>query len=187
VKKILFFLCAAALSANVCAKELAGVRLADNAQVGGKTLVLNGAGIRTKFFFKIYVGALYLPQPQTSAATIVADEHEHRMALHILHELSSEKLFDAVKDAMEDNQTPSGMAALAAQIKQLGQIFNEVKAVKPGDVITLDYLPDSGLQIGVNGTPRGTIAGAAFNRALLQIWLGDKPIQADLKRGLLGG
>jgi long-chain acyl-CoA synthetase len=186
MKKILL-LGAMLLSLNVHAKELAGVAVADSVQVGGQTLVLNGAGIRTKFFFKIYVGALYLPQKQTSGEAIIADEHPHRMALHILHELSSEKLFNAVKDAMEDNQTAAGMAALAEQMQQMGKIFDTVKMVKPGDVITLDYLPDSGTQISVNGTARGTISGVAFNRALLRIWLGEKPIQADLKKELLGG
>ncbi len=186
MKKILL-LGAMLLSLNVHAKELAGVAVADSVQVGGQTLVLNGAGIRTKFFFKIYVGALYLPQKQTSGEAIIADEHPHRMALHILHELSSEKLFNAVKDAMEDNQTAAGMAALAEQMQQMGKIFDTVKMVKPGDVITLDYLPDSGTQISVNGTVCGTISGVAFNRALLKIWLGEKPIQADLKKELLGG
>ncbi len=187
MKKILLFWCAIFLSVNVGAQELAGVTLADSAQVGGKTLVLNGAGLRTKYFFKIYVAALYLPQKQTSGAAIIADEHEHRMALHILHDLSSEKLFNAVKEAMADNQTAAGMAALDGQLKQLADIFNSVDEVKPGDVVTLDYLPASGTQISVNGTARGTIVGAEFNRALLQIWLGDKPVQTNLRQGLLGG
>lgn len=187
MKKILLFLCAVFLSANACAKELAGVTLADSVQIGGKTLVLNGVGIRSKFFFKIYVAALYLPQKQTSGASIIADENEHRMALHILHELSSEKLFDAVKEAIADNQTAAGMAGLEMSLKQMAQIFSAVQVVKPGDVITLDYLSASGTQISVNTKLYGTIAGANFNRALLQIWLGDKPVQTDLKQGLLGG
>ena len=187
MKKILLLLCAVLLSGNAAAKEFAGVDLADSVQLGAQTLVLNGAGIRTKFFFKIYVGALYLPQKQASAAAIIADEHEHRMALHILRELGGEKLFNAFNEAIVATQTPAGLAAMDAQLKQMGQIFDAVHEVKPGDVITLDYLPASGTQVSVNGTARGTIAGSVFNRALLQIWLGDKPVQADLKKGLLGG
>lgn len=187
MKKTLSILCFALLSWNASALELAGVRLDDKAQVGSANLQLNGAGIRTKFFFKIYVGALYLPQKQTSGEAIIADEHEHRMALHILHELSSKKLFNAFNDAIEANHTPAELAGLDAQLKQMAQIFDAVKEVQPGDVITLDYLPASGTQIGVNGTVRGTIAGAAFNRALLKIWLGSKPVQEDLKKDMLGG
>lgn len=174
-------------SASVSALDLAGVHLADKVQVGDASMQLNGAGIRTKWFFKIYVGALYLPQRQTSADAIIADEREHRMALHILHELSGEKLFNAFNDAIEANHTRAELAALNAQINQMAQIFESVREVQPGDIITLDYLPASGTKITVNGTVRGNIAGVSFNRALLRIWLGSKPVQEDLKRGLLGG
>ena len=187
MKKILMLFCGLLLSWNASALELAGVQLADKVQLGNASLQLNGAGIRTRFFFKIYVGALYLPQKQISADAIIADEHEHRMALHILHELSGKKLLNAFNEAIEANQSPADLAALDAQLKQMAQIFDKVKEVEPGDVITLDYLPAGGTQIGVNGTVLGTIAGAAFNRALLKIWLGSKPVQDDLKKGLLGG
>jgi len=180
----LFLLC---MAAQAYALEVAGVKLADKAQVGNASLQLNGAGIRTKFFIKVYVGALYLPQKQASAEAIIADEHERRVALHILRELSSEKLLGAFNEAIAANHSAAEMAALDAQLKLMAQIFDAVKEVKPGDVITLDYIPAVGTQIGVNGSERGTIAGAAFNRALLKIWLGSKPVQDDLKKGLLGG
>jgi hypothetical protein len=177
------------LLANASAAEadFAGIHLVDKMQVGNTVLQLNGGGIRTKFFFKIYVGALYLPEKQTSAEAIIADNREHRVVLYILHELSSEKLFNAFKEAIEANHSPGEMAALDAQIRQMAQIFDSVHEVKLGDIVTLDYLPASGTRIAVNGTERGTIAGAAFNRALLRVWLGKNPVQEDLKRGMLGG
>lgn len=187
MQRFLWIACGLLLSCNVWALEVAGVKLPDSAQVGNANLQLNGAGLRTKFFFKIYVSALYLPQKQALADSIIADEHEHRVALHILHELSSKKLYGAFSEAIEVNHTHAELAALDAQMKQMRQIFDEVQEVKPGDVITLDYLPASGTQIGVNGTVRGTIAGTAFNRALLRIWLGGKPVQDDLKKAMLGG
>lgn len=187
MKNIILLVCGFLLSWNTYALEVAGVKLADSAQVGSQALVLNGAGIRTKLFFKIYVGALYLPQKQASAEAIIADEREHRVALHIVRDLSSEKLLNAFNEAIEANHSKEELAVLDAQMKQMAQIFNAVKEVKPGDVITLDYLPAGGTQISVNGTARGTIAGAAFNRALLRIWLGNKPVQDDLKKEMLGG
>jgi hypothetical protein len=187
MQRLLWIACGLLLSGNLWALEVAGVKLPDTAQVGNANLQLNGAGLRTKFFFKIYVSALYLPQKQSVADPIIADEHEHRVALHILHELSSKKLYGAFSEAIEVNHSHAELAALDAQMKQMRQIFDEVKEVKPGDVITLDYLPASGTQLGVNGTVRGTIAGTAFNRALLRIWLGSKPVQDDLKKAMLGG
>ncbi|MDP1634749.1 MAG: chalcone isomerase family protein [Gallionellaceae bacterium] len=187
MKKILLLVCGLSLSWNVNALEVAGVKLDESAQVGNATLQLNGAGIRTRLFFNIYVGALYLPQKQASAEAIITDEHEHRVALHIMRELSSEKLFNAFYDAIKANHSAADLTAMGAEIRQMAQIFDEVKEVKPGDVIALDYLPGSGTQISVNGTVRGTIAGAVFKRVLLRIWLGDKPVQGDLKKAMLGG
>jgi hypothetical protein len=187
MKKLSLLICGLLLTWSASALEVAGVKLPDTAQVGSANLLLNGAGIRTKLFFKVYVGALYLPQKQTSADAIIADEHEHRVALHIVRDLSSDKLLHAFNEAIEANHTKDELSALGAQLKQMAEVFNAVKEVKPGDVITLDYLPASGTQIGVNGAVRGTIAGATFNRALLKIWLGSKPAQEDLKKGMLGG
>jgi len=187
MKKLIGILAAVLLSTNLSALEFAEVQLPDSVQLGEQKLVLNGAGLRTKFFFKIYVAALYLPQKQSSGAAILADEHAHRMALHIKHELGSEKLYNAFNDAIVSNQSAAELAALDSQLKQMRQIFDAVHEVKPGDVIDLDYLPASGTQISLNGKPYGTIAGAAFNRAMLQLWVGDKPVQSDLKKGLLGG
>lgn len=187
MNKLLVMLCGLLLSWNASALEVAGVKLPDTAQVGSANLQLNGAGIRTKLFFKVYVGALYLPQKQTSAEAVIADDREHRVALHIVRDLSSDKLLNAFNEAIEANHTKDELAALGAQLKQMAEIFNAVKEVKPGDVITLDYLPAGGTQISVNGTARGTIAGSAFNKALLRIWLGSKPAQEDLKKGMLGG
>lgn len=187
MKKLLLLACVALLSWNAGARELAGVNLAETAHVGNANLQLNGAGIRTKLIFKVYVAGLYLPQRRTSAEEVFADERERRVALHILRDLSGEKLLGAFNEAIAANHTPAELAALDAPLKQMMQIFDAVKEVKPGDVITLDYLPASGTQVGVNGSARGTISGAAFNRALLKIWLGSKPAQADLKAGLLGG
>lgn len=187
MKRTLLLVCCLLLSQGVNALELAGVKLPDSAQVGNTNLQLNGAGIRTKLIFKVYVGALYLSQKQTSADAIIADDHEHRVALHMLREMGSEKLFGAFSDAIAANHTPAELGALDSQLKQMAQIFSTVKEVKPGDVITLDYQPSSGTQINVNGTARGIIAGDAFKRALLRIWLGNKPVQDDLKKGMLGG
>ncbi len=187
MKNIVFSICALLLSWNASAMEVAGVKLPDTVQAGNQQLVLNGAGIRSKWFFKVYVGALYLTQKQTSADTIISEEQVHRIALHMLRELGSKKLYGAFSEAIEANHTPAELAAMDADLKQMAQIFEAVGEVKEGDVIVLDYLPGSGTRISVNDTARGTIAGATFNRALLRIWLGSKPAQENLKKAMLGG
>jgi hypothetical protein len=58
--------------------------------------------------------------------------------------------------------------------------------IAKGGVVQLDYLPDVGTRVWLNQRLLGTVAGEAFNRSVLKIWLGDHPTQADLKKALLG-
>jgi len=187
MKRFLLLVSAGLLSWNVQALEVAEIRLADKVQVSGAQLHLNGAGIRSKFFFKIYVGALYLTQKQSSAEAVITDGQVHRVALHMLSEMSSEKLLDAFNEAIKENHTPAELAPLHVQMTMLKEIFSKVKEVKPGDAIFIDFLPGSGTRISFNGVSQGVIPGPSFYRALLKVWLGDKPVQDDLKKAMLGG
>jgi Chalcone isomerase-like len=171
------------------AAEIEGVKLPDNVKLGdaGPELVLNGAGVRTRVFFKVYVGALYLQQKRTAADAVLADRGGKRIAMHLLRDLSAEQLFSALNDGLKNNHTPGEIAKLEPQVKQLEGIFNAVKAAKTGDVILLDYVPGSGTRVVVNGEAKGTVPGDDFNRALLKIWLGDQPADVSLKKAMLGG
>ena len=169
------------------AAEVEGVKLADKVQLAGSELTLNGAGVRTRFFLKVYVGALYLQKKADSADAVLVDAGAKRVAMHLLRDLEAEQLLSAFNDGLEKNHTPAELARLAPQVKQLEGIFNAVKAAKKGDVILLDYLPGAGTRVTVRGEDKGTIAGEEFNRALLRIWLGEQPADASLKKAMLGG
>jgi hypothetical protein len=186
MKKILLVICCILLSWNASAMEVAGVKLADSIHLGSRDLVLNGAGLRTKFFFKVYVAALYLSEKTHVAEVALNKAGEKRIALHILRKLSDEQMLHGFNEVMIANHTPAEMQSLEPQLKELTAIFHAVRTVKEGDVVVLDYLPDSGTQINVNGVLKGNIAGAVFNHALFKIWLGDKPAQPDLKQKMLG-
>jgi hypothetical protein len=186
MKKLLLVFCCLFLSWNACALEVSGVKLADSIHLGSRDLVLNGAGLRTKFFFKVYVAAMYLGEKTHVAEAALNQSGEKRVALHILREISDEKMLKGFNEVMVANHTPAEMQALAPQLKELTAIFHAVGEVKEGDMVFLDYLPDSGTKIVVNGVLKGSIAGAEFNRALFKIWLGDKPAQPDLKQKMLG-
>jgi len=175
-------LCGAAHTA-----EIEGVKLADKVQVGGAELVLNGAGVRTRVFFKVYVGALYVQKKANATEGVLADAGPKRIAMHVLRDLTAEQLFSALKDGLGNNHSPEQLAKLEPQVKQLEAIFNEVKAAKKGDVILLDYLPGAGTRVTVRGDDKGTIPGEEFNRALLRVWLGNQPADASLKKAMLGG
>jgi len=184
--KILLLVCCLVLSWNASALEVSGVNLPDSLHLGNQDLVLNGAGLRTKFFFKVYVAALYLGEKTHAAEAALNQSGAKRVSMHILREISDETLLNAFNEAMAANHTPAEMQAMEPQLKELTAIFHAIGKVKEGDVVNLDYFPDSGTQFIVNGVQRGNIPGAAFNRALLKIWLGDHPAQPDLKQKMLG-
>ncbi len=187
MKKIILIVLLFCLSTATYAVELSGVVLAESVNIAKSNLVLNGAGVRSKFVFDLYVAALYLGAKKTSAAAVLTDAGEKRIALHLLRDISADHLLSAFKHAMENNHTREELKALQASLTQFEQVFNKVGEVRKGDIITMDYQRDSGTLVAVNGVVQGAIAGAAFNTALLKIWLGEKPAQQDLKLKLLGG
>ena len=166
------------------AKEVAGVTLADEVNVGGTPLRLNGAGVRSKFFVKVYVGGLYLPSKSHSAAEVLAMKGPNRVVMHFLYdEVSKDKLVDGWTEGFENNQDEAAMKRLRTRLDRFNALFDTVHS---GDVIELDYLPKRGTVVRIKGAEKGVIEGADFNRALLAVWLGDEPADGDLKEALLG-
>jgi hypothetical protein len=175
------------LTVTASAVEVAGVRIDDRARVAQYDLQLNGAGTRTKFMFKVYIAALYLPERKSSTVEILALPGAKRVSMRLARDLSAEQLVDALEEGIRDNTSPAELEALSSRLAELKAIMLEVKQGRDGDLMTLDFLPGTGTQVAMNGTVRGKIiAGDDFYRALLRIWLGDNPVSKDLKKALLG-
>ncbi len=169
---------------SVGAREIAGVALPESVTIENKALVLNGAGIRKKFFIKVYVGALYLTGKRTTVDEILADPGAKRIAMNFLYkEVSADKLVDGWNEGFSSNNTPKELKALQDRIKQFNSLFS---TVRKGDMVRLDYLPGVGTQVWFNDTLQGAVPGEDFSRALLKIWLGHKPADAGLKDAMLG-
>jgi long-chain acyl-CoA synthetase len=167
------------------AAEVAGVKLDDKASVGGKELVLNGAGIRTKLMFKVYVASLYLPAKAGDLAGVLA-ANPRRVQLNLLRDLSADDLAGALADGIKETSSAEQAAAVKAQTDQLLSIMKSVGQAKSGQVVTLDFVGGD-TRIGFDGQAKGSIAGDAFNAALMRIWMADKPVQPDLRKAMLGG
>ena len=167
-------------------RHIAGVELPLQVVVSAdnKPLLLNGAGIRYKFFFKIYVGALYLTDKQSSAETILKSDKANRVLMHFLYdEVEKKKLADAWVEGFEENVDGKIFSALQDRLKQFNAMFSDMHK---GDVVLLDYIPQKGTRVMIKGDVKGTIEGADFNRALLSVWLGAEPVTEDLKDAMLG-
>lgn len=167
------------------AAEVAGVRVEEKLRVGSNELVLNGAGLRTRFFIKVYVGALYVDAKASSPAAIIDSNAPRRVSLRLLRDLEAESLHSALDEGLRNNLSPAELSDLKGPAEQLAGIMKGIGKVKEGDTVAIDFSAD-GISVSQNGEARGKVAGAAFARALLKVWLGDKPADASLKKAMLG-
>jgi hypothetical protein len=98
--------------------------------------------------------------------------------------LSAEKVTSAWTEGFKANLSALEFEALGERLARFNSLF---PAMKKGDVLHLDYLPGTGTEVRINGELMGTIKGGDFYRALLMVWLGDKPADKGLKKAMLGG
>lgn len=165
------------------AGELAGVTLPDTATVGGQTLVLNGLGLREKYWIDIYVGALYLPAKTTDATKAIDDDVPKRMSMTFIYShVTKAQLSETFEESFANS--PDGGAATKDRFEKMLGWMTDVYA---GDEVRFDYVPGTGTTVYVKGASKGTIEGADFMRAIWGVYLGPTPPTAKLKTGLLGG
>ena len=169
------------------AAEVAGVKIDDKTRVSNADLVLNGAGLRKRAFFQVYAIGLYVPQKTQTAAQLVEQPGPKRVAIHMLRDVGADAFTEALADGIRANHSEAEVKALEPRVKELAAIIAELKEAKKGMAIMLDWQPGAGTVLLANGAARGKpIQGEDFYRALLKIWVGDKPVQDDLKKALLG-
>jgi hypothetical protein len=154
--------------------------------VGGQELVLNGAGLRSLFGFRVYVAALYLARPGHETAQVLDQDVPRRMLLTMLRDTSTARDLDVLKGGLAANNTAEEITAIQGQVDHFLGLIRQVQEIPAGTAILLDYLPGVGTRVRIGGRELGTIQGERFNRAILRIWLGNDPIQLSLKKALLG-
>lgn len=172
------------ISAPAFAREIADVNVPEQIHAhDGVTLRLNGAGVRYKFFFKIYVAELYMEHPAGDAEKVIADQGQKKVIMHFVYsEVGKDKLVEGWDEGFHANLSPEQFAALQERIKRFNAMFDTVKS---GDEISLDYIPGQGTQVTIRGQVQGAVAGKDFNDALLSIWLGQEPVSDELRKELL--
>lgn len=173
-------------SFSAYARTIAGVDVPEQKQVAeiSAPLVLNGAGVRTKFFFDIYVAALYLPEKTQDMQVILDGKRPKQLAMHFVHKsVTKDKIIAAWEEGFSANLSPEEKKSLEKELTQFGGFAEDAKT---GDSMILDYIPGKGTRVLMNNKEKGWIEGEKFNQALLKIWLGEHPIAKKLKQQLLG-
>lgn len=168
------------------AAEVAGVKVDEQIRVGSTDLLLNGAGLRSKLFIKVYVGALYVSQKASTPAAIVDSTAPRRMAMRMMRDVDADTLYGALEEGLKANHSAAEWAELKVPVDQLAALMKGIGQVREGDTVALDMTAE-GVVVTLNGNPRGKVVAQGLSKALLKIWLGDKPVDASLKKALLGG
>ena len=180
-------LCSLALALPAMAVEIEGVKLDDAAKVAGKDLKLNGAGVRTRAIFKVYVLGLYLTDKKKTTADVLASEGPRRFTIVMLRDVSGEDFGEAFMTGINKNIDKAEKSKLVNQLGKFGEIFTSQGSLKKGDILISDWVPGSGMVMTLNGKSISEpIPDVAFYNAVLRIWLGDKPADTTLKPLLLG-
>lgn len=172
------------LASLALAGELAGVTLPDQVTVEGKTLTLNGLGLRQATWLKVnvYVAGLYLETRSADADAIIGSEQTKRIVMQFVRAVGRKDIVKAWSESFEEN-AGEGMAALRERVATLNSWMPDMAK---GSAIVFTYVPQAGVSVEVLGQTEGTIPGSDFARALFSIWLGPKPPNPGLKAGLLG-
>ena len=170
-------------SAN--ARECRGITFPDHVQVKGTELTLNGLGMRKATILKVnvYVAALYVTRVSRDPQALIDPTTPAELTLHFVRNVGVGDLRDAWKEGFE-RVAKDQMTTLAARVAMLNNWMSDVKT---GQRLDFVRLPETGIQVSVNGVLKGTITGDDFSRAFISIWLGAEPPNAELKSGLLGG
>jgi hypothetical protein len=167
--------------------DVAGVKFANSLQVGNSRLQLNGAGVRYKVVFKVYAAGLYLVDKAATPEAVLAAAGPRHLQIVMLREIDANELGKLFTRGMEQNAAREEFTKSIAGIMRMSEIFSAHKKLTPGESFAVEWVPGTGTVILVNGKPEGQpIKEPEFYTALMKIWLGKSPADAQLKEALLG-
>ena len=157
------------------------------ASVGGAPLQLNGVGLRAAFVYKVYLAGLYLPTKAATGADALAQPGPKRVQVRMLMDGPSDEFAKAFTGGIAKRTPASQLAAMQDRIAAFDRTLRSVGQVRKGDVVDLDWLPSEGLAMHINGKPVGApVPGADLYGAMLAIFVGERPVDAKMKAGMLG-
>ena len=180
---------AAALAVPAAAQEIvepkSGVKFA--ASTDGMSLL--GVGLRTKTFLKVKVYAVGFYVADAALAGPLA-AHKGKTATPAFYkdlvsgDFEKQILMKFTRDVTADQiQTAFRETLGAADPTKLNQFLAFFGDTKEGQTYEITW-KGGALETKVAGLGKTPIADAKFAAAVFGIWLGEKPIQGDLKKGL---
>jgi hypothetical protein len=180
---VLIFSLALASNATLLAAEISGVKLPDQVTVGGKSLKLNGAGLRQATILKInaYAAGLYLENSSHDGDGIANSDQLKSIQMVFMRDVSAKQMADAFQEGFDKNCV-AGCAELKPHI---GKLQGLLKDMKKGETMAYHFLSD-GVEVMIRGQKVGKVGDKAFSHQLIRCWIGKNPPNTELKDGLLG-
>ncbi|MFH1985073.1 MAG: chalcone isomerase family protein [Pseudomonadota bacterium] len=153
---------------------IADVKFPGEKIVDGKTLLLNGVGLRKKFgFVKVFAGGFYLERPTSSPEEAIASDQVKQFYLHYLtSKATAPKLQEGFIEAIEEANPPELVKAQQANIKLYASWLD--KDMADGKTSVTTYVPGKGLTLVFQGEEKGTITDPDFIRMYFTYNFGEK-------------
>ncbi len=184
MKKFIVLILGLLLAIPSYSMRVGGKNLPDTLKFGDTTLVLNGAGIRKKFWIKVYAGGLYLKAKSHNANQIINADEPMALRLHFIYDgVSAKKMRSAWEDSFEE-VLGDNYKKLENKIKLFESFFNV--ETHEDDIWDLVYIPGVGTKVMLNGKQKGVVPGLDFKKALFSIYLSEKTELPDLREAMLG-
>ncbi len=166
---------------------MAGIKIKEVIRLSPETdpILLNGASAKKKAAHTIYIGGLYLQNKTHKLDQILVDAGPKRILLYCkTSSISATTFINSFDQGLSINNPPEVVSALSAEIASFQSVWRN-NAIHQGDEIWIDYLPEIGTRVSINGKVIQTIQGKDFYNAFLRAWLGKYPVNKKLKEAML--
>lgn len=151
-----------------------------------KKLVLNGAGLREKLMIDLYVAGLYVDTKSTSGNTLASGNKAIALKMVIVSGIiTNETMSNAVEEGFVKS-TKGNITPLRSRINEFKAYFMQ-EQIYMDDEFEFVYTGGDATDIYKNGKKLGSIKGIDFKTALFKQWIGDDPVDEELKTELLKG
>lgn len=187
MKHLLIFLFALFLGVPALAQDIVEPKSGTKFAPKDADTSLLGVGLRTKTFAKVKVYAIGLYVADSAIAgplkgkagspelyrQLVAGDFKKKVVMKFLRNVSASQIQDAFRDSLKGS---------GAKTNEWLAYFTDIHS---GQECIIGWTPGVGLETKVAGAEKAAINDTALASAIFAIWLGDKPIQDDLKRDLV--
>ncbi len=159
-----------------------GVQIEGVTVVDGQTLHLNGFGLRTKMFGKVYLSSLYLAKQTAKSAEVLNDPGVKLVRINFLHKrVLKDKFIEGLNDAVIRNTSSLGGNA---DLQRFYALFN--KDFIKGEVLDICFSLDGTVRVSRNNQVVGSVVSKNLQAALLKSFVGLYPIDEAVRAGMLG-